>query len=123
MAKSSMRWAAGIAVCAVGLVAGTALAQRGSAVGDRPDCVVADGQAVYTGFGYRHSVHVVNQCTFAVDCHVFTDVNPEVQDVHVAPGASTDVATYLSSPARVFIAHVDCPHEDLGARLRRTPSE
>lgn len=94
------------------LAAGTAWGQGGgSATGDRPDCVFADGHARYTGFGYQHTVHVENRCTFAVDCHVSTDVSPEVHDVHLAPNGSTDVATFLSSPAAVFVANVVCPYE------------
>ena len=118
----TLRWPTLVLASCVALAAGTALGQ-GTAVGDRPDCVSAAGQAVYTGFGYHHTVHVANGCAFAVDCHVFTDVSPEVQNVHVAAGASTDVATFLSSPSRVFVAHVDCPYEHTRVPTPSDPSE
>ncbi len=112
-----------LAAPTLALAAGTALGQSGSAVGDRPDCVTADGHAVYTGFGYSHSVHVQNRCTFAVDCHVSTDVNPEVHDIHLAPGAATDVATFLSSPASTFVATVVCPYEHPRVPVITDPGE
>lgn len=111
-----------MAAC-LALVAGTALAQSMTALGTRPDCVTGEGQAMFTGYGYRHSVHIANRCDYAVECTVFTDVNPQVQSAHVAPGASVDVATYLSSPARTFVSHVDCPHEGHRAPSISDPSE
>ena len=98
-----------LVLAALALVAGTALGQP-SVVGNRPDCVTASGQAIYDGYGYRHNVSITNGCEYALDCHVFTSVNPQVQDVHLAPHASTIVPTFLSSPASTFVAHVDCPH-------------
>ena len=108
-----MRRIAATLIALSALAAGTAFGQGGTAQGERPDCVIADGHAQYTGYGYRHYVTVANHCAFAVDCRVFTDVNPDLQRVHVAAAASTDVATFLSSPASTFVAHVDCPHTDV----------
>lgn len=105
-----LRVATVLLASASALVAGTALGQSMRAVGDREDCVEAHGQARYSGYGYAHSVHVSNQCDHEVVCHVSTDVNPEIHDVRLAPGASTDVATFLDSPASVFVPRVDCPH-------------
>lgn len=110
MTTTRARTAAVIAACACAFVAGTALAQGMRAIGDREDCVEAHGQARYSGYGYAHSVHVANQCDHEVVCHVSTDVNPQVHDVRLAPGASTDVATFLDSPASEFVPRVDCPH-------------
>lgn len=104
-----LRWVTAVVVAMSALAAGTAIGQPSAPVGDRPDCVSARGQVVNTGYGFNHSVHVTNACAFAVDCRVFTDVNPQVNNVHLAPGASTDVATFLGSPASTFIPHVDCP--------------
>jgi hypothetical protein len=104
-----MRWTFATAAAVIALAAGTALGQPGDAIGDRPDCVHARGQAVNTGYGYRHSVHVENRCSFAVDCRVFTDVNPEVQRIHLEAGGTTDVPTFLSSPASTFVSTVECP--------------
>lgn len=102
---------AAVVLAGVGvLVTGTALAQGMRATGDREDCVEAHGQARYSGYGYAHSVHVSNQCDHEVVCHVSTDVNPQIQDIRLAPGASTDVATFLDSPASTFVPRVDCPH-------------
>lgn len=105
------RWLSALLVSGVALAAGTALGQPSAAIGDRPDCVTAVGRVVNTGFGFNHSVHVSNGCSFAVDCHVSTDVNPHVNDIHLAPGASTDVATFLGSPASTFVPNVVCPYE------------
>ena len=109
-AKSRVPLAAAILASTCALVAGTALGQGMRATGDREDCVEAHGQARYSGYGYAHSVHVANRCDHEVVCHVSTDVSPQIQDVRLAPGASTDVATFLASPASTIVPRVDCPH-------------
>ncbi len=105
----TLRWLGASIAAALALVAGTALGE-GTVVGSRPDCITVTAQALYSGFGYRHNVHVVNHCSYAVDCHVFTSVNPQVFDLHVEHGATGDVSTFLSSPASSYVAHVDCSH-------------
>lgn len=109
-ARANTRWMWTLLACALAFGSGPALGQSGPAVGDRPDCVIADGSVRADGTGYRHSVHIANHCDFAVDCRLFTDANPQVQNVHLASNASTDVMTYLSSQSYTFVAHVDCPH-------------
>jgi hypothetical protein len=99
------------------LASGVVLGQTPTLVGDRPDCVTASGVVRPDGIGYRHFVHVANACDFAVDCRISTDVNPQVQNVHVEPGGQTDVMTFLSSPARTFVARVECPNPR-GSRSR-----
>ncbi len=78
------------------------------------------GEVVNTAFGFRHSIHVTNGCSYAVDCHVFSDVNPAVQNVHLAPGAATDVVTHMAAPGSGFVPHVECPTPAGAGRPRIT---
>lgn len=58
--------------------------------------------------GYDHLVHVENQCEASATCSVSTNVNPKAQVITVAGHGHTTVLTYRGSPARDFVATVDC---------------
>lgn len=113
-----MRALAPLALALVVLVAGTALGQGGNAEGDRPDCVVANATSALGVYGNNLSVHVQNRCTYEVTCRVSADVNPAVTEIHLAAGASTDVGVFRESPAREFVARVECPTREPTVRDR-----
>ena len=113
-----MRVLAALLLALLVLVAGTALGQ-GTAEGDRPDCVVANPTSGLGVYGNNLSVNVQNHCAFEVTCRVSADVNPLVTEIHLAPGATTDVSVIRESPARVFVARVECPRREPTVRDRR----
>jgi hypothetical protein len=113
-----MRVFAALVLCLLVLVAGTALGQGGSADGSRPDCVVANPTSGLGVYGNNLSVSVRNTCPYEVTCRVSADVNPTPTQIHLAPGASTDVGVYRESPARVFVAIVECPLSEPTVRDR-----
>jgi hypothetical protein len=71
-------------------------------------CIQVVPEARYRGYGYNHIVHVANVCQSNAECDVSTDVNPQAQHISLAGGATTEVNTFLGSPARVFTPKVDC---------------
>ncbi len=95
------------AVIAVMLFAFSGLGIRESKAAT-PKCIDTWTEAIYRNYGYDHIVHVRNRCERAAACDVSTDVNPEVQHVTVPPAHETAVQTFRGSPARVFVARVNC---------------
>ncbi len=83
-------------------------APRAAAEDASPPCVTARPEAIPVGGAYNHVVHLTNACDRSFVCTVFTDVNPQPQQVSVQGRASVDVLTFRASPARVFVAHVSC---------------
>jgi hypothetical protein len=71
-------------------------------------CVKSWGEVRARAYGYDHFVHLESSCKKTALCAVSTDVNPEVQTVSLAAGASTEVATFLGSPASTFTPKVAC---------------
>lgn len=71
------------------------------------ECVKHSIEARYVS-GYDHLVHLSNECSRGASCKVSTDVNPEIQNVHIASGKKASVLTFRGSPARTFQAHVEC---------------
>jgi hypothetical protein len=102
----SLRFVLALLVLALAAVAFA----QGTADGDRPECVTARGVVIAQAYGYNHLVHVENHCAESVTCRVSTDVNPQVNEVRLTPGQSTDVSTFLGSPASAFRARVECPN-------------
>jgi hypothetical protein len=74
------------------------------------ECVKHTIEARYVA-GYDHLVHLKNECSRRASCKVSTDVNPEVQNVTLAPGKSATVLTFRGSPASTFQATVACTLE------------
>lgn len=106
-----MRRRAALVVLAVAALAGLAHAQQppGARVaGDRPACVDVAFAALYRGVAYNHVVTIHNTCGQPARCTVTTDVNPSPMSVSVAAGATAQVATFIGSPARVFVPTVAC---------------
>lgn len=73
-----------------------------------PACVKVSTNARNTGLGFNHIVTLANGCEKKAVCTVATDVNPTPQTAEVAPGATTEVLTFLESPASTFVAKVAC---------------
>ncbi len=71
-------------------------------------CVAIRAEARYGAAGYNHVVVLANACAQDEACTVTTDVNPEPQRVLVPARASTEVVTFLGSPARVFVPKAVC---------------
>jgi hypothetical protein len=71
-------------------------------------CVTYWAEAKYVGFAYNHIVHVTNACNVPASCTVTTNVNPQPQTVDVPAGSQMDVLTFVGSPARTFVADVQC---------------
>lgn len=108
-----MAWALGLAVFAMGAIAGggSALGQNGPDDGDgdgQPTCIEHRGEARYRGFGYQHVVIIDNGCDQDARCEVATNVTPESQNVDVPAGETKEIITRNGSPARAFEPRVSC---------------
>lgn len=74
-------------------------------------CAVATASARYIGYGYTHVVVLQNNCDKAVECSLWTSVDPEPRTtVKVAKGASAEVVTRRGSPASDFAALKSCSY-------------
>lgn len=73
----------------------------------QPACITHTSQARYIS-GFNHLVTIKNDCDHLARCQVSTDVNPEIQNVIVQKKTSETVLTYRGSPARTFVAKVEC---------------
>src|SRR5687768_14797572 len=72
------------------------------------DCVRAWSEARPRYPGYDHIVHLESACTVEATCTISTNVNPQTIVATVPPGESTEVLTFMASPAREFAAKVEC---------------
>ena len=71
-------------------------------------CVKWWGEVRPRAYGYDHVVHLESSCKKTAVCAVSSDVNPEVQMVSLPAGASTEVLTFMGSPAYEFTPRVTC---------------
>ena len=99
-------WAA-VAMGAVASYAPSRAAAEQAATPQAP-CVSVRAEVRYGAAGYNHIVVLTNVCERAQMCTVSTDVNPVPTETLVAPRSSTEVVTFLGSPARVFVPKVSC---------------
>jgi hypothetical protein len=97
------------------LLAGSLFGAVGSpppaAAADSPqtrNCVQASVEARPRYPGYDHVVHLANRCTVEASCLVSTDVNPQPMAVAIPAGTTVQVLTFMSSPARTFVARIEC---------------
>lgn len=100
-----------------GLLTGTALAadKRPPPVAQQPppadSCAVARGTVRMEAYGYTHLVTLENGCTKAVECALWTNVDPEPrQVVQTAPGERVEIITRRGSPAREVTALKSCKY-------------
>ena len=73
------------------------------------NCYAVSGEARYGALGYNHVVIVSNRCAAALQCEVWTDVDPTPRlPVSVAPKGSAEAVCRVGSPARAFKAFGEC---------------
>lgn len=72
-------------------------------------CASVKGGVIAEAFGYKHVVTLFNGCDKAVECQVWTDVDPSPRQLlTAAPGETVQVITRIGSPAREVSAHSEC---------------
>lgn len=74
----------------------------------RLECVRVEAVARWGADAFNHIVVLRNECGHRARCQVATDVNPQAQQVELAPGQTLEVVTFLGSPASVFTPRVSC---------------
>ncbi len=73
------------------------------------DCYTISGEARYGALGYKHVVIVSNRCSTALQCEVWTDVDPTPRlPLSVGPNGSAETICRIGSPARAFKAFGEC---------------
>lgn len=73
------------------------------------DCAKAQASARYVGYGFTHVITLKNGCARAVECSVWTDIDPEPRTtVRARPGESAEVVTRRGSPSREVSAFKLC---------------
>ncbi len=90
---------------------GASSAGDSKAAGNKPvvaPCVKYWGEARGQAYGFKHVVHLDNQCPKPASCDVSTDVSPEVQKVSLAKDERIEVVTYLESTVANFVPKVVC---------------
>jgi len=92
---------------------GLALPEPTSSADDDADavknCYDVRGEARYAALGYNHVVIVTNRCKVALDCEVWTDVDPTPRiPLTVGPESSGEKTCRINSPARGFKAFGEC---------------
>lgn len=75
-----------------------------------PDgCSTVSASVRSEAYGYKHIITLENRCDKAVQCEVWTDVDPEPRQTLVAaPGQSTEVVTRIGSPSSQVSAQKVC---------------
>lgn len=75
-----------------------------------PDtCATVSASVQSEAYGYKHIVTLANHCDKAVQCEVWTDVDPTPRNTLVAkPGESVDIVTRIGSPASQVTAQKLC---------------
>jgi hypothetical protein len=71
-------------------------------------CVKVRAYARYAGLGYQHVATTDNECTRPVHCQLWTDVDPEPQQIELPPRSSADTVFRIGSPAREFRLDYRC---------------
>lgn len=73
------------------------------------ECASVTASVRNQGYGFAHVVTLVNHCSRAVSCEVWTDVDPSPHYTLTAkPGQSAEVITRAGSPSRVVQAGKSC---------------
>ena len=73
-------------------------------------CVKVRAYARYAGLGYQHVATTDNECTRPVRCQLWTDVDPEPQEIELPPRSSADTVFRIGSPAREFRLDYRCAY-------------
>ena len=94
----------GAAALFAGATTGTAPASA-----EEKTCYAIGGHASYRGLGYKHIVTVKNNCGGAINCRVWTNVDPTPKhSLTITNGGSKSVVTRIGSPASAFTAQGTC---------------
>lgn len=113
-ARNVLRARVATALVAIAVVTASATARMNEASAadggapSLPACVQVTANARYVPYGYNHIVSVKNGCSKIATCSVRTDVSPQVIPVEVAPGVTSEVVTFVASPAQAFTPLVTC---------------
>ena len=76
---------------------------------DVKNCYGVHGEARYGALAYKHVVIVTNRCKVALQCEVWTDVDPSPRhSLSVPPKGTGEVIVRATSPARSFKAFGEC---------------
>jgi hypothetical protein len=76
---------------------------------DAGECAAVSASARMQAYGYQHVVTLRNHCQRAVDCEVWTDVDPLPHlQLAAKPGEAAEVATRVGSPSREVRAEKSC---------------
>lgn len=97
-----------LALVAAMVAVGVDAPHQSSAADGGADCVKVRPEVRYGALGYDHIVHLRNVCDHTYQCAVKTNVNPQPIDVAVPARFEVQVVTFRGSPAREFVAYVDC---------------
>lgn len=72
-------------------------------------CASVTGSVRAEAFGYTHVVTLRNGCDKAVECEVWTDVDPTPRQVlRAAPRETVEVVTRIGAPSREVTAFKEC---------------
>jgi hypothetical protein len=83
--------------------------QTGPVTQNADDCAEVQASARYVGYGYTHVVTLKNACTKAVECALWSDVDPEPRTtVQADPGQTAEVVTRRGSPSRDVTGYKSC---------------
>lgn len=74
-------------------------------------CAQVTVTARYEGYGFTHLVTLNNTCKSAVQCEVWTGVDPAHLSLRAKPGQSESIATRKGSPSREVHVQSSCKLE------------
>lgn len=75
------------------------------------NCTQVSASVISEAYGYKHVVSLRNGCDRAVECQVWTDVDPTPRNVlRAQKGETVEVITRIGSPARDFKALKECKY-------------
>lgn len=82
---------------------------QGEGGDDIKDCFNVHGEARYGALAYKHIVIVTNRCDVALQCEVWTDVDPSPKlSASVGPKGTSETIVRNNSPSREFKAFGEC---------------
>lgn len=101
-----MKNTAALALTSLACLFGGAPAQAKPA---QKGCILIHVSSPHAGAGYNHVATAENRCSSAVQCELWTDVDPEPRYVlELEPQASKDVTFRREAPGYEFRAYYRC---------------
>jgi len=75
------------------------------------NCTQVSASVISEAYGYKHVVSLRNGCERAVECQVWTDVDPTPRNVlRAQKGETVEIITRIGSPASDFKALKECKY-------------